>query len=697
MSPYDRVCLAGLDAMVLHLQHNHSSQHSSVQPTEQPIASSKASSNRSNRSASRSPLRDKSTHLNANDTVFVASSKSPASPTPPVSVSPVRKPSKSKSTSTRPKPRPKPLPISPTVLSKPLPLIPISSTPSSPAPTLPPKSLYERTPSRSSSTSSIPFPTVERPLPPIPISPAPSQIAYAETDPLSPPTPPCLPSPSRTRTPTPSPTHNRVPNSLRDASPSLHGDVPNHSHTPAHAIPAHHNDPCAFPSLEHPNSPYVPWAPPLRRRIIRPPSPLPHQLRESPSAHHLVREDSYSIVSISSSWRRSGARAPEPPESEFDDFDFEDEDISGCMRLKVGLGKKGRMMRKSMSNIGNSFKRNVTIISKRLLRQPSHIFLHRHADSEESLPNSPNPVIVVFSPHSPTPSASAHSLRAASPSPSEPLSFASSAGSTTLVEWLAERRRMELEDDVRGMSLEEYEDRGSWLQLELGLNVEDADGMGWGEEVTSWFETYEHGQDRRIEDDHAEIEQREGHEDVYEDVGSITATEMEYPQSINYTFSLTPPSSPPLGPISPGLHNVPELDSVLEEEMYRKGPPPDGEEHGLADETLVEPEPELPANPAFSPTLSRSLSLPSPPRNRVSLCLSISINPPHDAPLLEEFGSPALPEKYISGRGVGVGRRVRKIKSECGIEFEEERKRRLLREVVCFKGKLYFPEGQGGW
>src|SRR5882762_10297131 len=59
-----------------------------------------------------------------------------------------------------------------------------------------------------------------------------------------------------------------------------------------------HDDPFFIPAFQHPNSPYVPWAPPIRRRILRP----------------FMAGSRGSLMSscCSRPVSRSGARAPEP-------------------------------------------------------------------------------------------------------------------------------------------------------------------------------------------------------------------------------------------------------------------------------------------------------------------------------------------------------------------------------------------------
>lgn len=188
-----------------------------------------------------------------------------------------------------------------------------------------------------------------------------------------------------------------------------------------------------IPAFHHPNSPYVPWPSPVRRRILPPPSPL------SPSP-----------VCPSSPRIRSGAVAPEPwASSTFSQTHSKSakEKISG-----------------SWKSFKNSIKLGVKSVLGKSLRTlcTSQDMLRTYDDNDAPAVDHPN---------ASWPESIAQHRRSCCHS----LASLVSSDSRTLETWLAERRAdaSSVADDVPGvMSVEEYERMGSWL------NVRSCD-CGW--------------------------------------------------------------------------------------------------------------------------------------------------------------------------------------------------------------------------
>ncbi|EPQ60877.1 hypothetical protein GLOTRDRAFT_135480 [Gloeophyllum trabeum ATCC 11539] len=406
MSGYNQVCLAGLDTMVLHL-HNNSlppSPSEEGQNTSSYIAiTCNTAGIKGAFKTARPPLGDKTPSLNT--AVF--------STLPPD-------------------------------------LYPASfdgvGTPKTPATTIPGR-------------LSRPFPIIiQKALPELPI-PSPTEAA-AVPSPDSKPLP-LPPSPSSTDSPRPQPPLSATADLDREISPDEHDvDIPPPVPSKSQEI---HNEPYDIPIPEHPNSPYVPWPSPVRRRIVH----------RKPS-HASVASGSCSAVTIrrnSSTYTRSGARAPEPPEL---DDQYSVVGAPSCMDGIKGKGKvQALKLKRSFKNLKRAVAKKVSILSKPITQ------FHCHHGPRSDTPPMPSyqgtpPVLDI---RAFTPPSSASDLSVAS--------HPSSAGSRSLAEWLSERRRESLELDLErdeqeedgrwGMTLDEYERNGSWLELQGDDGEDDAE------------------------------------------------------------------------------------------------------------------------------------------------------------------------------------------------------------------------------
>lgn len=180
-----------------------------------------------------------------------------------------------------------------------------------------------------------------------------------------------------------------------------------------------------IPAFHHPNSPYVPWSSPVRRRILPPPSPL------SPSP-----------VCPSSPCIRSGAIAPEPwASSTFSQTHHK----SGRERLSS-----------SWKSFKNSVKKGVKTVVSRF--GTSRAPLGTLCTGQDMLRNFDDTDMTF----------NAMRAKAHSNGPRDSLVSFVSSDSTTLAAWLAERRAAAsciIDNTPREMSVEEYELVGSWLDL----------------------------------------------------------------------------------------------------------------------------------------------------------------------------------------------------------------------------------------
>ncbi|KAJ7462664.1 hypothetical protein B0H11DRAFT_2053733 [Mycena galericulata] len=162
-----------------------------------------------------------------------------------------------------------------------------------------------------------------------------------------------------------------------------------------------------IPSVSHPNSPYVPWASPVRRNILRPLS----------QASHVSGFSGYSRP-----YSRSGARAPEPQEP-----DSPLPTHNKLLRLSKSFKNLRRTVKEGVRHVKNAF--NIKRVSK--AKTP-------HVVDEPASCRSPIP-----------------------PLPS-PVESCESSNTTTLAEWLRECEANVQRATPHLMTLEEYEERGSW-------------------------------------------------------------------------------------------------------------------------------------------------------------------------------------------------------------------------------------------
>lgn len=191
-----------------------------------------------------------------------------------------------------------------------------------------------------------------------------------------------------------------------------------------------------IPAFHHPNSPYVPWSSPVRRRILPSPSPFP----PSPDCS-------------SSPFIRTGAVAPEPW-------------TSSTFSQAHNKSRKERLL-SSWKSFKNSIKKGVKTVISRIgkSRAPLKTIcisrdVHSTYDVIDTTTVQPNLTSNVI----PSILAKTHN----SSGPRDSLASFVSSDSTTLAAWLAERRitaSYVINNTAREMSMEEYELMGSWLDL----------------------------------------------------------------------------------------------------------------------------------------------------------------------------------------------------------------------------------------
>ncbi|KAG8219963.1 hypothetical protein J3R82DRAFT_968 [Butyriboletus roseoflavus] len=205
-----------------------------------------------------------------------------------------------------------------------------------------------------------------------------------------------------------------------------------------------------IPAFHHPNSPYVPWPSPVRRRILPPPSPLPP-----------------SPVCLSSPCIRSGAVAPEPWASS----------IFSQAPKKSGKER----LSSSWKSFKNSIKMGLKAVVFRLgksRKSPRRLCISQ--DMLRTYDDTDTTAIVPDSTSNAMRSALAKThIRGSCDS----LASFVSSDSRTLAAWLAERRATAsciIDGAPREMSVEEYELKGSWLDFRhcdegWGCGVQDCD------------------------------------------------------------------------------------------------------------------------------------------------------------------------------------------------------------------------------
>jgi hypothetical protein len=226
------------------------------------------------------------------------------------------------------------------------------------------------------------------------------------------------------------------------------------------------------------NHPYIPWSSAVRARVISPGSTSPQS----------------AVSQYSRPLSRSGARAPEPAESAL----IQPTCWGG---VRSGTSRWARFTRAVRKNVENaqrvilrkkrpavapvmmpmtpvlqvvsppSSQSSPSLVSSipRGIITPQHLLdrvrpLTPVAPTPHILPGGASPVVARTPSDVTTP---IYHLYSAGQSPST-RSFAS-AGTTALEDWLADRRRLSLEhrlSGIEGITLDEYERRGSWLHRE---------------------------------------------------------------------------------------------------------------------------------------------------------------------------------------------------------------------------------------
>lgn len=193
-----------------------------------------------------------------------------------------------------------------------------------------------------------------------------------------------------------------------------------------------HDEPYIIPAFQHPNSPYVPWASPIRRRILRPTSSCAPSTYTAPS-----------IIS------RSGARAPEPEE------------------IPPSHNWGGRKVMQRFRKFRGAF-------NNKAKKWSSRICIFRKPQVSQATAEPPNihyPIDDINSAPTDDIAASARSASSLAPmlffsAPS--MGSLRSSDTSTLGVWLASRNRASSQMDYEPqsmMTLDEYERRGSWLDL----------------------------------------------------------------------------------------------------------------------------------------------------------------------------------------------------------------------------------------
>ncbi|KAG2368241.1 hypothetical protein BDR07DRAFT_1478309 [Suillus spraguei] len=196
-----------------------------------------------------------------------------------------------------------------------------------------------------------------------------------------------------------------------------------------------HEGPHWVPAFHHPNSPYVPWPSAVRHRI------LPPLVPESP---------------ISPPYSRSGAVAPEPWASH------------STTETETNVKKRPSSWKSFKKSVRNGLKSVKSVVS-RIGKVPK---LSRGRSDVKTMNQSDDP----------TPSAGDYIAFAKDSSPVSPgfptedtsasrasLGSFVSSDSVTLAAWLAERHTTsDTSWESPGMSVEEYEMMGSWLDLRVG-------------------------------------------------------------------------------------------------------------------------------------------------------------------------------------------------------------------------------------
>lgn len=202
-----------------------------------------------------------------------------------------------------------------------------------------------------------------------------------------------------------------------------------------------HDEPFLIPAFQHPNSPYVPWAPPIRRIILK---PITSRSRGSLLSSYPSRPVS-----------RSGARAPEPLETP-----------EPPQRLNPA-SKGWKQLRQTISHSFNRVTAHLGALKSpfKSKKNISPCTPTSHALQTYSVSQEDTFFIANYSPSPISPLAILSGPRIFTPS----IASLASSDSATLAAWLAARQRVSLDardyDPGSLMTLEEYERVGSWLDL----------------------------------------------------------------------------------------------------------------------------------------------------------------------------------------------------------------------------------------
>lgn len=178
-----------------------------------------------------------------------------------------------------------------------------------------------------------------------------------------------------------------------------------------------------IPAFNHPNSPYVPWALPLRHQILRPTSPVSHA----------------SVYSgYSRTYSRSGAQAPEPT--------YPSESTARRPKL-VKVTESCRKLTRSVTKNFSSVVRRITKLKTSFIHHPE-----AECRTPQAEQTTRDLLYGVYTPKVLTPSAA---------------SFETS-NTNSLAAWLAERQQESQNwehEQSNHISLEDYERQGSWIDL----------------------------------------------------------------------------------------------------------------------------------------------------------------------------------------------------------------------------------------
>ncbi|KAG2146555.1 uncharacterized protein EDB93DRAFT_1337543 [Suillus bovinus] len=188
------------------------------------------------------------------------------------------------------------------------------------------------------------------------------------------------------------------------------------------------------PAFHHPNSPYVPWSPAVRQRI------LPPLMPESP---------------ISPLYSRNGAVAPEP---------WCSHSTTETQPNVERRSNSWKSLKKSVKSGLKSVKSVVSRIGKIPKLSYGRSDLKTTNRNNDPVPSAGDYIVVARNPSPVCPGSPINDISASRAS----LGSLVSSDSVALTAWLAERHTFNTSCDSRGVSVEEYEMMGSWLDLHVG-------------------------------------------------------------------------------------------------------------------------------------------------------------------------------------------------------------------------------------